>query len=69
MRVGVLIGQSTEWTSLHHGYQPGPEFKVLVPDIDGRPGGHVGDSGNGLLAEGLLGHFVSSRWCSGDCFA
>jgi hypothetical protein len=42
--IGILTRQSTKWTSLHHGDQPGPKFNVLVTNVDSGPGGHVGNS-------------------------
>jgi hypothetical protein len=67
--VGVLTWQSTEWTGLHHGDQPGPKFKMLVTDVDSRPGGHVGNSQDKKLMEWLLGHSNSSCWYRGERFS
>jgi hypothetical protein len=49
--VGILTGQSTEWTGMHHGDQPGPKFKILVTDVNSGPDRHVGNSRDGELTE------------------
>ena len=62
MRIRVLAWQTMELVCLHHRDEAGAEVKVPLPNIDRGPNGHVGNSGGGVVAEGL-GHDWSGGWC------
>jgi hypothetical protein len=55
--VGILIRQSTKWTSLYHGDQLGPNLKVFVTNVDSGLDGHVGNSQDRELTNLLLDEY------------
>ena len=53
MRVCVLAWQTMQLVCLHHCDEAGAELEVPIPNVDIRPNRHVGNSGGGVVAEGL----------------
>ena len=62
MCVHVLIRQTRELVRLHHRDEASAELKVSITGVDSRPNAHVGNSGDGVVAE-CLGHDWGSGWC------
>jgi len=58
----VLARQTIELVCLHHRDQASAQLEDSIVRVDTGPNGHIGDSGGGVVAEGL-GHCGSSRWC------
>ena len=62
--VCVLTRQTMELVCLHHRDEASMELKVAIPNVNSGPNGHVGNSGGGVVMEGI-GHDWSSGWCGG----
>ena len=67
MRICILAWQTTELVWLDHRDEAGTELKVPIPNVNSGPNRHVGNSGGGVVTEGL-GHDWISGWCGGDSF-
>jgi hypothetical protein len=60
--VHVLAGQTMELVCLQHRNEADTELKVPIPNVNSGPNAHIGNSGGGVVMEGL-GHDWSSGWC------
>ena len=58
MRACVLIGPSTKWSGLHHGYATCLAPEVHLSRSNSGPSGHVARHGSGELPESILGCFL-----------
>ena len=53
----VLVGTSTEWNGLHHGYVTCLALEIHLSLANNGPNGHVDRQKSEELVESILGHF------------
>ena len=61
----ILVGISTEWNSLHHGYAACLALEIHLSLANNGPNGHVDRQERGELAESILVHSLNGAEMTG----